>query len=261
MIPLTRALTRTISRSLERCELVHLARRPMDMQLAVQQHLNYLEALRSDGMEVTVLPEEPELADAAFVEDTAVILDELAVVCRPGCPSRRPEAASIADALQKFRELAWLEPPGTLEGGDVLVLGKKIWAGLSTRTNREGVRQLEDFAKPHGYKVIPVAVRHCLHLKTAVTPVAASAVVANPQWVDLELFADLDVLTVPSEEPWGANTLSTKTVVWVPNSCPATAGLLRARGLSIRTLDISELQKAEAGLTCLSLLYRDGGAR
>jgi dimethylargininase len=253
------AFVRQVSRSLANCELTHLPRQPFDLALATQQHQAYADTLRATGINVTVFPEEPELPDAAFVEDMAVMLDELIVICRPGRISRQPEIERILPALAKVRQLSRIESPGTLDGGDVLTIGKTLFVGRSERTNGEGLRQLEAIVSRLGYGVVPVTINGCLHLKTALTPIALRVVLANPQWVDLAPFGDFEVLTVPTSEPWGANTLWLNGVLLTTASAPRTTELLRSRGLNTRAVEISELQKAEAGLTCLSLLYRQFG--
>lgn len=256
VLPFIHGFVRAISRSLGDCQLAHLARQEIDLTLAARQHLAYADALRSAGLRITVLPEAPELPDAVFVEDTALILDELTVLCRPSSPSRQGEVNAIAGALRDLGQLTQIDPPGTLEGGDVLRVGRTLFVGLSERTNREGLRQLEAIVARHGYRVIPVVVEGCLHLKTAVTSPAPGCVLANPGWVDPLPFTrlGLEVRAVPSSEPWGANVLPVNGIVLAAHSAPRTAELLQAAGLNVRALDISELQKAEAGLTCLSLL-------
>ena len=218
-----------------------------------------MDALRATGIDVTVLREEPALPDAVFVEDMALMLDELIVVCRPGSARRRPEVGSIAPVLAALGPLSRIESPGTLDGGDVLTIEKTLFVGLSERTNREGLRQLEAIVTRHGFRVVPVAIKGCLHLKTAITQVARHAVLANPQWVNLAPFAELEVLTVPATEPWGANTLWANGTLLTTASAPGTTDLLRSHGLNAHPVEISELQKAEAGLTCLSLLFRKPG--
>ena len=248
-----------LSRSLAECELTHLPRQPFDLSLAAHQHQGYVDALSSAGIQVTVLPEEPTLPDAVFVEDTAVILDELIVVCRPGCASREPEVETIVPVLGEIRHLARIQPPGTLDGGDVIAIDKTLFVGLSARTNGEGLRQLKAISSGFGYEVIPVTIRGCLHLKTAVTCVAPGLLLANRAWVDLTPFMGFELLATPKGEPWSANTLPVNEVVLTLASSPRTMDLLQSKHLNIRPVDISELQKAEAGLTCLSLLYRQPG--
>ena len=254
---LTHALVRQVGPSLSECALTHLPRLPIDPTLATEQHQAYVNTLRNAGLDVTVLPPEPSLADSVFVEDMAVILDECIIAGRASSLGRREEHAHIAAALNAIREVQSIEPPGTLEGGDVLVLGKTIFAGISSRTNDEGVRQLERLVSRHGYRVMRVGVHGCLHLKTAITCVAPGVLVANPQWIDLLPFAPYEILTVPDQEPWGANTLLINAALMVAKSASQTAELLRDRGFNVSVVDVSELQKAEAGLTCLSLVYRN----
>jgi dimethylargininase len=251
----THALARKVSRSLARCELLHVPRQSFDLAIAERQHAAYVEALEALGITVTLLPEEPDLPDAAFVEDLAVVLDEMAVICRPSTASRQREVSSIESEIARTRTICKITEPGTVEGGDVLRMGKALYVGHSTRTNAEGIRQLERLVKPHGYQVVRVNVSGCLHLKTAVTSPAGGVVVANADWVDLSPFQPLEILSVPGEEPWAANTLAINGTVFVPSSCPRTARQLEAAGLKVKPIDISELQKAEAGLTCLSVLY------
>ncbi|MBI4730976.1 MAG: dimethylargininase, partial [Chloroflexi bacterium] len=176
------AITRLVSRSIVNCELTHLERVPIDLENARRQHHAYEEALRSLGVEVLSLAEEPDLPDSVFVEDAAIVLDECAVLTRPGADSRKPEVESIASALTPYRTLYRVQAPGTVDGGDVLTVGKNIWVGLTTRSNRSAIDQMQAFLKPYGYTVRGVGVTGCLHLKTAVTQVAENTLLINPAW-------------------------------------------------------------------------------
>ncbi len=251
------AIVRRVSRSLADCELTHLPRQKIDLNLAHQQHETYVLALMGAGVRVTILEEEPNYPDAAFVEDMAVILPEVIVIGRSGCPSRRPESETLLPVLSRIGDLHPIQPPGTLEGGDVLVSGRTLFAGLSGRSNEDGIRQLEAIVRHHDYRVVRIGIEHCLHLKTAVTVVATGVLLANPGWVDTSVLCGHKILPVPEVEPWGANTLLVNGRLFVAQSAPRTADLLRAWGYNAVSIDISELQKAEAGLTCLSLLYGD----
>lgn len=251
----THGLVRTISRSLAECELVHVPRQAFDLERARAQHAAYVAELRAAGVVVTVLPEAPDLPDAVFVEDPVLVLDECAIACRPGVPSREPEVALLASSVSSFRNVNFIQSPGTLEGGDVLRVGRTFFVGRSVRSNDEGIRQLGEIVSRHGYLLQPVAVRGCLHLKTAITSPSPGLLVANPEWVDLASFRGQEILAVPPEEPWAANTLAVNGRVLVAASSPRMADQLAARGLDVRRLDIAELQKAEAGLTCLSVLF------
>jgi dimethylargininase len=216
-------------------------------------------ALEAAGIAVTALPEEPDLPDATFVEDTVVVLEEIAVICRLGRPGRQAEPERIERELAGIRPIRRIIAPGTLEGGDVLRIGRTLHVGLSSRTNAEGIRQLREIVSLVGYTVSVVNVGQCLHLKTGATSPAEGMLIANARWIDLTLFRHLEILSVPDAEPWGANTLAVNGTVLVARTAPRTADLLESKGLKVQRLDISELQKAEAGLTCLSVLLRLAG--
>ena len=254
------AITRPPSGSLARCELTFMARAPVDVERAREQHRGFERLLRELGAAVVSLPLADDLPDATFVEDGAVVLDEVAVVCRPGAPSRAAEVASLAETLACYRPLARIEAPGTLDGGDVLRVGRRLFAGISTRSNAEGVAQLRRIAAPLGYEVTAVPVAGSLHLKTACTAPADDAVLLNPAWVDPAAFPGFRVLRVPAEEPWGANVLTVAGTRVVAASHPRTRDLVASLGVPVRGADITELQKAEAGPTCLCLLVGDVGA-
>lgn len=199
----------------------------------------------------------PELADSVFVEDTAVVLPEVAIITNPGAKSRRAETEGVAAALRPYRPLAFIRPPGTLDGGDVLRIGRRIYVGASDRTNREGIAQMRELASPFGYSVEPVGLRDCLHLKTAVTQVSRDAVLLNPQWVDGRAFEGMELITVDPEEPYGANTLLVGESAVYPAGFPRTRERLEARGISVTIVEVGELAKAESGVTCCSILIEE----
>jgi dimethylargininase len=254
------AITRQVSPAFAECELTHLTREPIDVGLAQRQHAAYEALLAELGCEVEHLPAEPALPDSVFVEDAAVVVDELAVVTRPGAESRRGETASVAAALARHRPLAQIEAPGTLDGGDVLRLGRRVFVGLSARTNREGVEQLAALLAPFGYAVEGVPLDGCLHLKTAVTAVTDETVIINCEWIAGAAFADYEQIEVDASEPFAANVLRIAAgdgrgdTIVLPAAFPRTAERLAARGLRVRTLDVSEIAKAEGGVTCCSIL-------
>lgn len=250
------AVTRRVSPAMQRCELTHLARAPIDIDRARKQHRAYQDALRGLGYRIESLPEEPDLPDSVFVEDTAIVLDELAVITRPGAPSRRSETPSIAGTLAKYRRLVRIEAPGTLDGGDVMRVGRTLYVGASSRSNRAAIDQLSGLAIPLGYRVQPIAVHGCLHLKSAVTQVADDRLLINPQWVDRSIF-ELPCIEVDEAEPFGANAVMISGGVVYPSSHPRTADRLRRHGLAVHTVEMSEAEKAEGGVTCCSLLFSD----
>ena len=249
------AMTREISGAMERCELTHLERRPIDLALARRQHRAYEETLESLGCRVVRLPEEPELPDSVFVEDVAVVVEEAAVITRPGADSRKPEAESVAAGLREYRELRRIEAPGTLDGGDVMRLGRRIFVGLSRRSNREGIAQLGRLLAPFGYEVIAVPIERCLHLKSAVTPVAEETILINPRWLDPAPFGRVEIVEVDPAEPGGANALAVEGAVLHPDAYPRTAERMTRLRLEVRPVGVSEILKAEGGVTCCSLVF------
>ena len=244
------------SEALERCALTYLARRPIDLAKARAQHAAYRSALEALGVEVAVLPAEPGLPDAVFVEDTAVVVDECAVITRPGLDSRRGEIDTVAAALGPLRPLVHVSAPGTLEGGDVLRAGRTLFVGQTPRTNAEGTRQLAACLEPHGYEVLAATPTGCLHLKSAVTFVGDETVLVNPDWIDVGLFSRWQCVPVAPEEPFGANALLVGDIVFTAASAPLTRRKLDALGFHTEVLDTSEFEKAEAALTCLSVMIR-----
>ncbi len=248
------AITRPVSPALAHCELTHLRREPIDLARAEAQHAAYEQALADLGCEVRRLPVEPELPDSVFVEDTAVVLDEVAIIARPGAASRRAETPGIARRLQTFRRLAAIEAPATLDGGDVLQVGRRLWVGRSSRTNAEGRAQLWAIVEGLGYELRSVDIRDCLHLKSAVTRVGERTVLLDPAMVDADAFADLDRIEVDGSETLAANALAVGASVLVAKAFPRTRDRLLAAGFDVRTVDASELAKAEGGLTCCSLV-------
>jgi dimethylargininase len=250
------AIVREVSSSINDCELSFHARQPIDVARAGAQHKAYQDCLVELGVRVVSLPAEPRLPDAVFVEDPAVVVDEVAIISNPGAPSRRPETSSLAEVLSRYRPLKFLTEPATLDGGDVLRIDRLVLVGLSRRTNQDGVAQLSDLLGPYGYRVQPVEVRGCLHLKSACSYIGDGTVLVNRLWIDAEPLSEFELLDVPKEEPAAANALLLNDVVIVPASFPKTRALLEERGFRVRTIDVSELQKAEAGVTCTSLIFK-----
>jgi dimethylargininase len=238
------ALTRGVSPAIADCELTYLARAPIDYQRALAQHRAYLARLEELG-----------LRNCCFVEDAAIVLDEVAVITRMGAPTRRGETPAVAEALARYRPLVRLQEPARIDGGDVLVLGRRLFVGLSPRTDAAGVEALAAAVRPLGYDVVPVRMTGCLHLKTAVTAAGPHLLVINPEWVDGEAFRGLETIEVAEDEPWAANVLAVGEAVVVAAGFPRTAERLRSRGLDVHALDVSEFLKAEAGVTCKSVIF------
>ena len=248
------ALTRSPSASLGDCELTFLDRQTIDIERARAQHAAYRAALAAAGAHVVLLPSLDELPDSVFVEDTAIVLDPFAIVSPMGAVSRRRESAPMAAVLKRYRAVAALTEPATLDGGDVARVGRTLYVGQTARTNSAAVDQLNALIGPAGYRAVSVLVTGCLHLKSAVTSIGGSRVLLNPEWVDPETFEGATVVTVDPDEPFGANALPIGDVVIVPASAPKTRERLRCAGLTPVAVDISEFEKAEAAVTCLSIL-------
>jgi dimethylargininase len=250
------AITRAVGPAIVNCELSFIPRQPIDLQVAREQHRAYEQLLEKLGARVVSLPAEPNLPDSMFVEDPAIVLDELAIIFPLGTESRRPEAASLAQAIAKFRKLEHIVLPATLEGGDILRIGRKLFVGLTKRSNAEGIRQLAAILAPHHYEVIAVPVTGCLHLKSAVTYLGRSTLLANRAWFDPAPFSAYDWIDVDPSEPHAANALALGNTVIFPASFPGTRARVEGAGFHVTPLDISELQKAESGLTCSSLIFQ-----
>jgi dimethylargininase len=248
------ALTRAVPDTLARCELTHLDRVPIEVTRAAAQHEAYEAALGAVGCAVRHVPPAHDLPDSVFVEDIAIVLDEIAVITHPGAPSRRPERDGVASALAEYRSLEWMTPPATLDGGDVLRVGKTLYVGLSTRTNDDGVRALERIVGPFGYAVKAIRTAACLHLKSAVTALDDHRLLCNPAWIDRSLFDGVEVMDVPPGEPHAANVLTVGDHIICAAAHERTIDLLREAGYRVCSIDVSELAKAEAGVTCCCLI-------
>ena len=248
------AVTRQVSPSINDCELTFHSREPIDVTKAIAQHEAYEECLREAGAEVVSLAAEPDLPDAVFVEDAAIVVDEVAVIPVMGAASRRPETRSLARVLSRYRPLEFMREPATLDGGDVMRIDRTLFVGSSNRTNEEGFDQLRAALDPFDYKVTAVDVHGCLHLKSACTYVGRNSVLVNREWVDVTQLAGYELVDVPASEPGAANVLAIEDVVIVPSSFPETIEMLEGRGFNVRRIDVSEFQKAEGGVTCKSII-------
>ena len=248
------ALTRSVPDSLAACELTHIERAPIDIARARAQHAAYEQVLSSLGCEVVRVPAAHELPDSVFIEDAAIVLEDLAIITRPGAASRRSETAAVASTLGAFRQLQFLDEPATLDGGDVLRLGRTLHVGVGSRTNAAGVQQLRDAVSSCGYEVRSVAVEGCLHLKSAVTEITPGIVLLNPAWIDSQVFANHVIIEVDPSEPSAANVLRIGDVTVSATAYPRTNARLSAVA-TVQTVDVSELAKAEGALTCCSLLF------
>ncbi|MBK9926806.1 MAG: dimethylargininase [Anaerolineales bacterium] len=248
------AITRDVSPRFNECEITHIERSVIDVTVAQAQHCGYIDALKKLGCTVLELPAEANLPDSVFVEDTAFILPHAAVITRPGADSRKPETESIIQTLSPHIKLLYIREPATLDGGDVLVIGKDIFIGLSTRSNNVAINQLKDLLSDDGYTVTGVPLHDCLHLKSAVTRVDDNTLLINKSWVDASLFEGYKLIEIDPSEPNAANCLPIGDSIIYPTSFPKTRAKLEAHGYTIVSADVDELAKAEGAVTCCSLV-------
>jgi dimethylargininase len=249
------ALTRQVSPHISDCLLENLPRQEIDAAKAARQHREYEACLAGLGVQIVRVPDAPECPDGVFVEDPAVALDEAAVILPMGTETRRKEVASVAETLSGFRPLIHLKPPAMLEGGDVMRIGKTLFVGMSVRSNQEGIEGFAAAVAPFGYTVQPVRVNGCMHLKSGCCYAGAGTVVANRGWVDIAPFRQFRVIDVPADEPRAADVLAIGDGVLMPSCFPGTRRLLEQRGFGVQALDVSELMKAEAAVTCMSIIF------
>jgi dimethylargininase len=248
------ALTREISPAIVRCELTHLTRVPIDLERAQAQHAAYERALGALGCVIERLAAGDEMPDSVFIEDTAVVFAELAIITRPGAESRRGETEAVAQALHRHRPIVRIEPPATIDGGDVLTIGRSVFVGLSRRTNAEAVGQMRRALAPFDYRVAAVHVESCLHLKSAAAALDDETLLINPGWVAADLFGGLRTVPVHRLEPAGANILRIGSKLLSAAAFPRTCDALVSRGYHVGTVEVSELAKAEGAVTCCSLI-------
>lgn len=251
------AIVRDVAASIVRCELTHIAREPIDFERALRQHEAYVAGLERNRIDVLRLPADERHPDGCFVEDAAVVLDELAVIGMPGAASRRGETADVERALRTHRDrIARIALPATLDGGDVLVHGRRAFVGCTTRTNNAGIDALGSALAPFGYEVVPVAVTGCLHLKSAVTAIDEHVLLANPACFDAGALGDVELVEVDPGEPGAANVLRVGDELWAHPGHPRTLERLVRLGHPVVPMDVSEFVKAEAALSCKSLIFR-----
>ena len=250
------ALTHLPSPNMQQCQRTYVAHDSIDYNHALLQHENYCQCLQNLGVRVQTLDANRSLPDSVFIEDVAIVLDELVILCPMGTESRRPEPAGIAPELGKYRQVEQITLPATIEGGDVLSIGKRLLVGISSRTNADGIAALQSVVQPHGYTVTPIPVHGCLHLKTACTALDSERLLINPNWIDTNSLRGFDLVPIAKGEPFAANILPINDQILFAAGQPQTADLLTQLGYHLQCIDLSEFAKAEGGLTCLSILIK-----
>jgi dimethylargininase len=251
------AITRPVSASLAQCQISFIERLPIDLSLARAQHAGYERALEALGVRLLRLPPADDLPDATFVEDTAIVLEELAVIPIMGAPSRRPEVVDVARCLAAYRTVHRLEPPATLDGGDVMQVERTLYVGVTVRTNRAAIDQLQAILEPSGYRVVPIVPTGCLHLKSACTYLGRNMVLANPAWFDVSGLEGVEVIPVAADEPFAANAVEVAGRLLYASDFPRTRAALEQRGFEVIPVDTAELRKAESAMTCMSIIFEE----
>jgi dimethylargininase len=251
------ALTRGVSQNIGACELTYRSREAIDFVKAKVQLEEYRALLRKWNVSLISIPANDSYPDCCFVQDTAIVLDEICIVASMGAATRVGEVSEVERQLSQVRKIGRILPPATLDGGDVIEVGKRLFVGLSSRTNARGIAALGRLVEDFGYTVVPVTVHGGLHLTTGCGVVDDETVLLNPQWVDASSFKGLRQLHVPVQEPWAANTIRVGDAVCLEEGAPRTLDLAEPYAGTIDTLNISEFRKAEGSLSCLSLIFRE----
>lgn len=251
------AITRGVSRHIDACQLTHRSREEVNYEKACSQLEQYCELLRRWGVNLMPVAASDSHPDCCFVQDTAVVLDEVCVIASMGADTRLGEVAEVEKLVAPLRKIRHIFLPATLDGGDVVQFGKRLFVGLSTRTNARGIAALAEIVESYGYTVIPVVVNGGLHLTTGCGIVNDETVLLNPRWLDALAFSGLRQLYVPEDEPWAANTIRVDDNVCLEEGAPQTVDLVQPYAGNIAMLDISEFRKAEGSLSCLSLIFKE----
>jgi dimethylargininase len=227
-----------------------------DVALALEQHSRYIDALRSLGVDVEVLPPLEGMPDACFVEDTAVVADEIAVITHPGAPARQGEAATIATAMSRYKNISIMNAPADIDGGDVLLADNTFFVGVGNRTNIEGFNTFKNILESYQkYKFVAVELADGLHLKSSVTEIAPNTLLLTKLLADHPAFMGYKKVVTPEDEEYAANALLINGTVLTPVGFPKTHKLMQEAGCRLLKLDMSEYRKMDGALTCLSLRF------
>ena len=227
-----------------------------DYQKALGQHLDYIEALKECGLQVTVLPPDENFPDSTFIEDTALMTPHCAILTNPGAPTRRQETRSMLPVIREFyKKVEIIEAPGTVDGGDIKMVGNHYYIGLSKRTNQAGAEQLIAILQGYGMQASVVELTEVLHLKTGLSYLENNNFLACGEFLSKPEFQQYNLLRVNAEEAYAANSVWVNETVLVPAGFPKTSALVASAGYNIREVEVSEFQKLDGGLSCLSLRF------
>jgi dimethylargininase len=246
------AIVRPVPSSFNLCVRTNVEE--IDVALAKRQHVEYCRVLHRLGLKLIWVEEDNTLPDSCFVEDTAVILEDKAIICNMKVKSRAREVIEVAKILEKLKQTHWLKPPATIDGGDVLRIEDKILVGLSARTNLQAINQLERILENSELKIVPVKVHNVLHLKSACTYLGKNHVIFSKGHFDIEILRDYNKIMVPKEEESVADCLAVNGTILMAKGNPKTKKLIEKKGFPIKELEVSEFRKGEGALTCLSII-------
>ena len=247
------ALVRPVPDSYDRC--VRSNREEISVALAKKQHARYCDALKQLGLNLIVVDEDKTLPDSCFVEDTAAIFGEKAVVCNMKTESRAKETLEVAKILSRLKDTYYIKPPATVDGGDILKAEDTVFVGLTARTNLHAVKQLEGILTKSDFRVVPVRVHDVLHLKSACTYLGDNCILVAEGFFETDLLNDFGRIVVPKGEGYAADCLAVNGMVLVAKGYPKTRKLIERAGFSTREMDVSEFRKGDGALTCLSILF------
>lgn len=237
-------------------QAITMGERPvLDVNRARSQHADYRQMLADAGYDVTTVPTDEDCPDCPFIEDTAVVLDDFAIITRPGAPERRPETGPVAAALAEMMPLYEIAGPGTVDGGDVMRIGKTVFIGRSARTNDAGIAQFAELASAGGFRVVVAPVAKVLHLKSAVAALDEESILIASDCTDPAVFVGYRLIEKPPGEKHGSALRLHDGGIIVTANSPMTIGTLQGAGFEVGWADTTEFQKADGGLTCLSLLF------
>jgi dimethylargininase len=246
------ALVRPVPDSYDRC--IRTNREKIDVALARRQHDEYCRALQKLGLSLTWIRGDNALPDSCFVEDTAVVFGEKAVICNMRVKSRANEVAEVAKVMKELKETYRIKPPATIDGGDVLVVEDRVFVGLSARTNLHAVSQLKKILAKSKMNLVPVKVRKVLHLKSACTYLGNEVVILSEGCFDTNVLQGLRKIVVPRGEEYAADCLAVNGTVLTVKGYAETRKLVEKEGFRVEELEISEFRKGDGALTCLSII-------
>jgi len=247
------AVVRPVPDSYDRCARTNVEK--IHVALAKRQHAEYCAALQKLGLRLIWVKSDNTLPDSCFVEDTALVFGEKAVICNVGIRSRVKEGVEVAKVLEGLKETHYIKPPATIDGGDVLKIEDRVFVGLSPRTNLQAVKQLRNILEDSNLEIVPVEVHNVVHLKSAITYLGNNCVILSNKHFDTGILRDLKKVVVPSGEGYAANCLDINETILMASGHPRTKKLIEEEGFFVEELDVSEFRKGDGALTCLSIVW------